>query len=77
LVRTGDEISLDVPNRRLDLIVDDAELERRRTELILPEPQFERGYGMMFSRSVQQAHQGADFDFLVGRTPLGRSKVSF
>lgn len=77
LVRTGDEISLDVPNRRLDLMVDDAELERRRAELILPQPQFERGYGMMFSRSVQQAHQGADFDFLVGRTPLGPSKVSF
>jgi L-arabonate dehydrase len=77
LVRTGDEIELDVPGRKLNMIVDEKELARRRAELVLPRPNFERGYGVMFTRSVQQAHQGVDFDFLVGSTRLGPSKVSF
>ncbi|WP_028033808.1 IlvD/Edd family dehydratase [Chelativorans sp. J32] len=77
LVRTGDEIVLDVPSRRLEMNVSEAELNRRRAELVLPEPHFERGYGRMFINSVQQAHQGADFDFLVGATRIQPSKVSF
>ena len=77
LVQTGDEILLDVPGRRLELVVDDAELSRRRGALVLPRPHFERGYGQMFVHSVQQAHQGVDFDFLVGKTRMTTSKVSF
>lgn len=77
LVRTGDQILLDVGQRRLDLEVDQAELDRRRTELVLPAPHFERGYGQLFVSSVQQAHEGADFGFLVGATPMRSSKVSF
>lgn len=77
LVRTGDEIVLDVPGRRLELDVAEDELERRRAELTLPEPHFERGYGQMFVRSVQQAHLGVDFDFLVGKSILKKSQESF
>ncbi|WP_274629146.1 IlvD/Edd family dehydratase [Arvimicrobium flavum] len=77
LVRTGDEIVLDVASRSLELKVDEAELQRRHAELVLPPPYFERGYGHMFINSVQQAHQGVDFDFLVGATRIQPSKVSF
>jgi len=64
LVRSGDLIRVDVAARSIDLCVDEAELERRRGALRLPEPRFERGYGWMFSRHIGQAHEGCDFDFL-------------
>ncbi|TYC49315.1 dihydroxy-acid dehydratase [Rhodobacterales bacterium] len=64
LLKTGDTIRLDIPNRRLDMLVDDAELERRRAAWAAPEPRFERGWGYMFSRHVTQADTGCDFDFL-------------
>ncbi|KGH08243.1 dihydroxy-acid dehydratase [Comamonas thiooxydans] len=69
LVRTGDIIRIDVPARRLDMLVDDAELTRRRTEWVPPTPRFERGYGWMFSEHILQADQGCDMDFL--RTEFG------
>jgi dihydroxy-acid dehydratase len=64
LVRTGDRITLDVPARKLSLDVSDAELARRRAELPIPKPRYERGYGWMFSQHIRQADQGCDFDFL-------------
>lgn len=64
LLKTGDIIRLDVPNRRLDMLVDDAELDRRRAAWTPPEPRFERGYGWMFSKHVLQADKGCDFDYL-------------
>jgi dihydroxy-acid dehydratase len=75
LVRNGDSIELDVPNGRIELRVDAAELDRRRAELIgapstgsAPAPL--RGYEALFHRSVLQADEGCDFDFLVpGRDP--------
>ena len=72
LVRDGDLISLDVPARRIELQVDDAELERRRAQPPAPgaAPAPDRGYAALFHRSVLQADEGCDFDFLVpGRTP--------
>ena len=69
LVETGDVIELDVPNRRLHLDVDAAELERRRAAWSPPEPRYERGFGHMYSRHVEQADKGCDFDFL--RTSFG------
>lgn len=69
LVRTGDIITVDVPNRSIRLEVSDAELERRRVETPPPAPRYERGYGWMFSRHIGQADQGCDFDFL--RTDFG------
>jgi dihydroxy-acid dehydratase len=64
LLRTGDIVRLDLPARRLDMLVHEEELARRRAEWKTPEPRFERGWGWMFSRHVTQADKGCDFDFL-------------
>ncbi len=64
LVRTGDEILLDVPDRKLELLVPEEELNRRRAAWHPPEPAFRRGYGKLFLEHVLQAPQGCDFDFL-------------
>jgi len=70
LLRTGDMIELDVPERRLDMLVSDEELASRRAGWTPPPPHYERGYGFMFSRHIEQADKGCDFDFL--RTEHGR-----
>ena len=70
LVRDGDEIELDVPRRRLNLLVSDDELSRRRAAWKPRPPKFERGYGRLFLDHVLQANEGCDFDFLRGRTPV-------
>ncbi len=65
LVRTGDTIELDVQERRLDLKVEDRELQRRRKAAPgngLPLPV--RGYERLFAQHVLQADRGCDFDFL-------------
>jgi dihydroxy-acid dehydratase len=64
LVRSGDRIAIDVPNRRLELRVDDAELARRRAAWRPPAPRFGRGYGWMFTEHILQANEGCDMDFL-------------
>ena len=64
LLQTGDIVKLDLPNRRLDMLVDDAEIARRRAAWTAPAPRYERGYGYMFSRHVTQADKGCDFDYL-------------
>jgi dihydroxy-acid dehydratase len=68
LVQTGDVIELDVPNRRLDLIVNEAELDRRRAEWRPAPPAFDRGYAKLYTEHVLGAERGADFDFLVGHS---------
>ncbi|MBS1878398.1 MAG: dihydroxy-acid dehydratase [Actinobacteria bacterium] len=67
-VRSGDLISLDVPNRRLDLEVPAAEIETRLAGWTPPPRRFERGYGALFLDHVTQADEGCDFDFLRGRS---------
>jgi len=64
LVRTGDRISLDVAARTINLDVPAEELALRRAAWSAPAPRFGRGYGWMFTRHIQQAHEGCDFDFL-------------
>jgi dihydroxy-acid dehydratase len=66
LVNNGDRIRLDVPARKLELAVDDAELKRRAAAWRPPAiPQAAtRGYARLFREHVQQADQGCDFDFL-------------
>ena len=64
LVRDGDAIALDVAARRLDLLVDDEELARRRALWVPPKPRYARGYGAMYADHVTQADKGCDFDFL-------------
>jgi dihydroxy-acid dehydratase len=63
LVRDGDVIRLDAAARRLDLLVDDAELGRRRKEWS-PPPKPPRGYAKLYVEHVTQADKGCDFDFL-------------
>ena len=67
LVRTGDMIQLDVGERSLHLEVSDEELARRRNEWVPPDMP-SRGYAKLYVDHVQQAHLGADLDFLVGRS---------
>lgn len=64
LLKTGDIIRLDLANRRLDMLVDEAELENRRAAWVAPEPKYQRGWGHMFSHHVTQADKGCDFDYL-------------
>jgi len=65
LVENGDLIELDVPARKLNLKISDAELARRRAAWQAPPPRFERGYGALHQVHVLQADNGCDFDFLV------------
>ena len=65
LVQTGDLIELDVEARRLELLVDDTELARRK-ESWAPPYVPSRGYWNMFAAHIRQAHDGCDFDFLEG-----------
>ncbi len=67
LVRDGDEIELDVPNRRLELLVSQAELDARRSAWVPPTPEFTRGYGWLHLQHVLQAPDGADLDFVTGK----------
>ncbi|MBA3491330.1 MAG: dihydroxy-acid dehydratase [Rubrobacteraceae bacterium] len=64
LVRDGDAIELDVPNRSLQLEVDEGELSRRRAAWSPPPKPYGRGYGAIFARHATQANEGCDFDFL-------------
>jgi dihydroxy-acid dehydratase len=64
LVRDGDEITLDIPNRKLDLLVREEELENRRSQWVRPVAKEHRGYLALYRERVTQAHQGCDFDFL-------------
>jgi dihydroxy-acid dehydratase len=70
LVRDGDAIELDVPNRRIVLHLDDDELARRRAEWTPPAPAFTRGYGKLYLDQVNQAPLGCDFDILRGMDPV-------
>src|SRR5215471_5176891 len=63
-VRDGDLIEMDVAGRKLDLLISEEEMARRRAEWAPPPPRYERGFGALFSRHVTQADQGCDFDFL-------------
>jgi dihydroxy-acid dehydratase len=64
-VRSGDRIRLSVQRRRLDLLVDDAELARRQA--VLPPPFLpSRGYARLYAQHITQSDQGCDFDFLRG-----------
>ncbi|MGL4091543.1 L-arabinonate dehydratase [Agrobacterium cavarae] len=71
LLKTGDIVRLDLPARRLDMLVSEEEIESRRAAWQPPAPRYERGYGYLFSKHVTQADEGCDFDFL--QTDFGRS----
>lgn len=64
LVKDGDMIRLDVPARRIDMLVDEAELTRRAADLRPSVSRPPRGYAQLYHDHVLQADQGCDFDFL-------------
>ncbi len=66
LVRDGDIIAVDVPNRRLHLEIDPAEIERRLADWRPPPLPMQGGYQALYVETVLQADQGADLSFLVG-----------
>ncbi|WP_404406523.1 L-arabinonate dehydratase [Pelagibacterium halotolerans] len=67
VVQTGDMIEVDVENRRLHLDVSEEEIARRLKEWKPLPDQPTSGYAKLFLDHVQQAHTGADFDFLKGK----------
>ncbi len=69
LVRTGDRIRLDVAARRLELLVGEEELARRRAAW-QPRPSPARGWERLYLAHVRQAHEGCDFDYLEGTDPM-------
>ena len=66
VVRTGDLITLDVPNRTLHLALTKAEIALRKKQLVMSAQIQERGYVRLYQQHVEQAHLGADLDFLKG-----------
>jgi dihydroxy-acid dehydratase len=75
LVRTGDEIEVDVAQRRLNLHVSEEELAQRRAAWVAPPPRYERGYGRMFQEHIGQADSGCDFDFLEHGAPVPEPEI--
>jgi dihydroxyacid dehydratase/phosphogluconate dehydratase len=75
LVKTGDEIEIDVAARRIHLHVGDEELARRRAAWKQPAPHYPRGYGAMFSTHIGQADEGCDFDFLAGKGGIAEPEI--
>ena len=59
---------MDVSKHRLELLVDEEELQSRKAKWRLPKPPLERGYWRLYYDHVLQAHEGADLDFLVGNS---------
>jgi dihydroxy-acid dehydratase len=75
LVRDGDAITLDIPNRRLDVGVAEEEMARRRGEWVRPVPKEHRGYLALYRERVTQAHEGCDFDFLSREEGAGEPQI--
>ncbi|MGM4916437.1 dihydroxy-acid dehydratase [Tardiphaga sp. 813_E8_N1_3] len=68
LVRNGDQIKLDVDGRSISLLVDEAELDRRRaTQATVHANLPDRGYARLFQQTVTQADEGCDFDFMIAK----------
>ena len=68
LVENGDMVELDVAKRRLQLLVSEAELAKRRKKWKASKPPLTRGYWKLYNDHVLQANDGADLDFLVGKS---------
>jgi L-arabonate dehydrase len=77
LVEDGDLIRLDASERRLDLVVDPAELDARRSRWHPPPRKDERGYRRLHADHVLQANDGCDFDFLRGKAAVVEDAVTY
>jgi dihydroxy-acid dehydratase len=71
LVKDGDMIKLDVENRSIDVLISNEEMAKRRANWTPPPPHpgSERGYSKLYQDTVNQAPDGADFDFLQAVKP--------
>ncbi len=65
LVQDGDLIQLDIDGRRIDLLISEQEMAKRQAAWKAPAPKFQRGYGTLYLKHIQQADKGCDFDFLL------------
>jgi dihydroxy-acid dehydratase len=65
IVQTGDEIILDVPARKLEVVLSDEEIAARQAKFKPAAPVYPRGYKRLFLDHVTQADEGCDFDFLM------------
>jgi dihydroxy-acid dehydratase len=77
LVQNGDRIKLSVKNKTIDLLVDDAELERRRAVWVSPNEPLDqrRGYDRLYATEVGQADEGCDFEFLLPLTAATKGEA--
>ena len=79
LVKTGDIISIDIEARRIDMLISDEEMAKRKAAWKAPAPKFTRGYGVLYLKHIQQADKGCDFDFLepdhVASTDSGEPEI--
>ena len=75
LVRDGDEILVDLTTRKLELLVDEAELAARHAAWVPPPRTYPRGYIRLYQEHVTQAHEGCDFDFLQGTAPTPQPPI--
>ena len=74
LVKDGDLIAIDVEQRSLNMLVDEAEIAKRRKAWLPPIAKFSRGYGALYLKHIKQADEGCDFDFL--ETDYGKTDTS-
>jgi L-arabonate dehydrase len=77
LVQTGDRIRLDAKRRSLDVLIEQAELDRRRAAWTPPAAKDDRGYRGLYAEHVLQANEGCDLDFLRGRSAVVTDAVTY
>ncbi|WP_221564581.1 IlvD/Edd family dehydratase [Alkalihalobacillus sp. TS-13] len=65
IVKDGDEIRFSLKHKKLELLVEEKEIEDRLAQWSEPKPHYDRGYGLLFQKTVLQADKGCDFDFLL------------
>ncbi len=75
LLKEGDLIELDAGARKLNMLVDDQEISRRRQAWQPKEGIYPRGYGKLFMQHIKQADEGCDFDFLEGTAPIPEPEI--
>jgi dihydroxy-acid dehydratase len=75
LVQDGDLIELDIPARKLNLLVPEEEIARRRKAWKAPPPRYSRGYGAIFAQNVTQANEGCDFAVLADRSKVAEPDI--
>ena len=75
LLKEGDRIELKVEKQQLNMLVDDAELAKRRNAWQPAKEIYRRGYGKLYMQHIRQANEGCDFDFLEGTAPTPEPEI--